>query len=571
MALINWATAISGQFNDAADWKGGVVPGASDDASMQATGPAYTVTAANLDLTVSSFQTGANTILALRGNTVFRATNGTGGGANAGTIAIGDFAEFAIGGSLNNTGSIKLNGSGHLTSIFLSANTRLTGGGRITLTDSTENFIGSNAATELINVNNVISGAGNIGTGLVNQTKGVIDATGINQLALDQPGLGSNGAFINAGMLEGTGSGGLLIANAAIDGTGGTIFADAGSSVTLESDTVNGAGGDNMLKTASGGVINIGDPSVANDSSVANVQGTLSNAGTVVVANTGRNNDLSILSAGATLSGGGSVILSGPLSRIYGASSATILTNLDNTISGAGTLGGGTLTLVNQAMGVIDANGATALIINTGANTITNAGTIEATGAGLASITNAVNNTGVLEAASGKLIFKRAVTGAGSALINRGTLDFASSFNENVTFTGTRGVLELAQSQGYSGAVSGFSLSGHTSLDLRDIGFVSSGEATFTGTATSGVLTVTDGTHTAQITLLGNYTGSTFVAKSDGRGGTTVVDPSRAPTSVHPFIAAMASLGASAAALEVAVAVTREGPAMLMAPRTQMA
>ncbi len=36
---------------------------------------------------------------------------------------------------------------------------------------------------------------------------------------------------------------------------------------------------------------------------------------------------------------------------------------------------------------------------------------------------------------------------------------------------------------------------------------------------------MTDGTHTANIALLGNYMASTFVAASDGHGGTVVHDP----------------------------------------------
>jgi hypothetical protein len=36
---------------------------------------------------------------------------------------------------------------------------------------------------------------------------------------------------------------------------------------------------------------------------------------------------------------------------------------------------------------------------------------------------------------------------------------------------------------------------------------------------------VTDGTHTANIALLGNYLASTFAASSDGHGGTAIVDP----------------------------------------------
>ena len=46
---------------------------------------------------------------------------------------------------------------------------------------------------------------------------------------------------------------------------------------------------------------------------------------------------------------------------------------------------------------------------------------------------------------------------------------------------------------------------------------------------------MTDGRHTANIALLGNYMASVFVAGSDGHGGSNVVDP---PTlgGVQPLI-----------------------------------
>ena len=92
---------------------------------------------------------------------------------------------------------------------------------------------------------------------------------------------------------------------------------------------------------------------------------------------------------------------------------------------------------------------------------------------------------------------------------------------------------------------------GATSLDLGDIAFGTSTNASFAGTAASGLLTVTDGAHTAKIKLLGNYTGSTFMVSSDGHGGTTVIDPTppaQAPAinlpPSHPFISAMAGFSA---------------------------
>ncbi len=99
------------------------------------------------------------------------------------------------------------------------------------------------------------------------------------------------------------------------------------------------------------------------------------------------------------LSGGGKVSLSSSGNNlITDDGNPRTLTNLNNTISGAGTIGDSDLTLVNS--GTIDANisGGT-LTIETGANVITNAGLMEANGP----ITNLVisgslTNLGTVEA-----------------------------------------------------------------------------------------------------------------------------------------------------------------------------
>jgi autotransporter passenger strand-loop-strand repeat protein len=94
-----------------------------------------------------------------------------------------------------------------------------------------------------------------------------------------------------------------------------------------------------------------------------------------------------------------------------------------------------------------------------------------------------------------------------------------------ITFAGG-GVLQLDASTSFSGQIGGFG--GTDELDLRDIQYISgTTSATFTeaGSNTSGTLTVTDGTHTAQLTLLGTYATSNFAVGSDGHGGTLVTDP----------------------------------------------
>ena len=85
-------------------------------------------------------------------------------------------------------------------------------------------------------------------------------------------------------------------------------------------------------------------------------------------------------------------------------------------------------------------------------------------------------------------------------------------------------------------------------------------KATYSGTTSSGTLTVTDGTHTAHIKLTGDYTASTFVAAGDGHGGTLIHDPTKLGPTIgplsrwtdpsHGFIAAMSGFGAASAGLE---------------------
>jgi hypothetical protein len=186
-------------------------------------------------------------------------------------------------------------------------------------------------------------------------------------------------------------------------------------------------------------------------------------------------------------------------------------------------------------------------------------------------IAGAVANAGLVEAVKSDLTVNGAVTGTGSAVINAGALAFGSSFSEAVTFSSSTGELILAQSQTYTGAITGFAKSTGTVLDLRDIGFVSASEATFSGTKNGGVLTVTDGTHTAKITLVGNYTTSAFVAASDGDGGVTVVDPPAGKPSPAAFAGVMAGLASSVAAPVHTIAPTLGSTPTLTRPHVAIA
>jgi hypothetical protein len=118
----------------------------------------------------------------------------------------------------------------------------------------------------------------------------------------------------------------------------------------------------------------------------------------------------------------------------------------------------------------------------------------------------------------------------GSSTIGAGeTLDVISTYSGQVSFTASTGILELLNSSGFTGTVAG--MTGRDTIDFADIDPTKVQQPTYSGTASGGTLTVTDGTHTANIALLGDYMASTFVTSSDGHGGTNVVDPSATGTS----------------------------------------
>ena len=94
---------------------------------------------------------------------------------------------------------------------------------------------------------------------------------------------------------------------------------------------------------------------------------------------------------------------------------------------------------------------------------------------------------------------------------------------QSVTFTGTTGTLKLDDSLAFTGQILG--LAGSDAIDLADVSYGIQTQVTFLGNTTGGTLTITDGVHTANIALQGDYLSSTWTLSSDGNGGTVVVDP----------------------------------------------
>jgi hypothetical protein len=565
------------------------------------------------------------------------------------SVVVRDGGELNLLGPVDNSGTISVEGQTTETSLDVGkGGATLSGGGSIVLSDNADNTIAaSSSGAMLTNTDNTISGAGSIGgggLGLANDTAGTIDANGTNALIVS-----TTGAVTNAGLIEATGSGGLSI-SATIDNAGGTISAAAGSGINLSGATI--AGG--TLTTVGSGVINVsGSPTtfdgtttdvvdqasiVVQNGSQLILKGAIQNSGTISLQGQTKGSSLTIGQGGATLSGGGSITLSDLANdSITAAASGAVLTNVDNTISGTGTIGAGGLGFTNESAGTLDATGNALTLSTTGA--VSNAGTLEATGAGssliienttidnaggtisvgagarlflesadiqggalagaatggirvlgaanmldgtastvdisgrmvvastaslsgqgsidnsgaitvqgTATLNGPLDNTGRIAVAGGALTIEGAVSGAGKAVIDGGTLTFASSFGEDVAFNGG-GTLVLADSQDYGGTIARFSTTGANALDLSDIGFVGPDQATFSGGAAGGVLTVTDGMHTAHIKLLGDYLNSTFTTATDNHGGVIVTDP-RVSRLIEAVAASPALSGAGASSRE---------------------
>ena len=104
----------------------------------------------------------------------------------------------------------------------------------------------------------------------------------------------------------------------------------------------------------------------------------IDNTGTIELNSTGHATTLYIDQATATLDGSGHVTLSNDTHNVIAATtSGQQLTNLNNTISGAGTIGAGGMLLVNDSPGVIDANVSHSLTLDP--TTLANSGLVEAT------------------------------------------------------------------------------------------------------------------------------------------------------------------------------------------------
>jgi ELWxxDGT repeat protein len=117
----------------------------------------------------------------------------------------------------------------------------------------------------------------------------------------------------------------------------------------------------------------------------------------------------------------------------------------------------------------------------------------------------------------------------GSITLGLQDLELFGPSTAAVTFGGGAGILKLDDSQSFAGTVAGFvsgptNPNGGTIIDFADIPSGRNTSVAYTPNAdnTGGMLSVSEGSLAAKITLLGNYSAASFVTHDDGTGHTAI-------------------------------------------------
>jgi autotransporter passenger strand-loop-strand repeat protein len=226
--------------------------------------------------------------------------------------------------------------------------------------------------------------------------------------------------------------------------------------------------------------------------------------GGVEIVLVGATDNAGIVSSGGTQYISGTAIgdsVRGGTENVYGAASSTVVSTGYQVVEAGGT----SLNTVLSSGGTEYVYGtASSMVVSTGGNEVVFSG----------------GHLSGATIAGGRLELQNAVE-AGSSTI---------------TFAGS-GTLKLDVSSAFSGTIAGMATSAQM-LDLADIAFGSGPTLGYAGNTLSGILTVSDGAHTATLALLGDYATANFHMANDGNGGTLVTDPPLAasPPSDHSLV-----------------------------------
>jgi serralysin len=341
-------------------------------------------------------------------------------------------------------------------------------------------------------------------------------------VAVAELGGTASGTTVNAGGFEIVQSGGVTSGTHA----NGVEYVLAGGSA---SDATVGSGGVEVVYGAASNLA-VGSGSYDLVGAGGNASGTQVNGGSEYV-----------------LAGGGvsDTTVSSGLEVIFGSASGTVLDNGASEFVEAGATASGTVLNSGSTEYVLPGGSETGSEINGGTQVVYGTATSATVTAGMQDVeagasTSATRLGGGFEyvlsdgvasdtTVAGGYEYVFAGGSANGATLSAGTLEIAaggSTGGSTISFAGG-GTLILDDARQFDGLVAGFG-GPNARFDLADIAFGSGTARSFVedASAKSGILSVTDGTNTASLTLLGQYMAGSFNLASDGHGGTLITDPS---------------------------------------------
>ena len=542
---IYWSPSVtSGSFTDPTNWTKGVVPGVNDVAELiTSVGITFATVSSGSPVTVLGTNIGNGAQLII--DTVFVATEGTATGANHGVVQVNSGGQFDFGGTFNNAGNVNVVSGG--TATVQRFDTTLKGGGAFGLDSDTvlnvPAFITLTNVDNLIGANGTIQGAGT----LINQSKGSIEGliengSGTIALAVKNTGLleARNSCALDIrGNVDNTGGGNIKSDNSIFSFSRSTVLIDGadilgGTLTTSDTSAILFENGATLDGTGTHPVTIVDGSADVSVNQSLHLEGTINVSGVLNVV--GSDSRLVAQSGGTaatvTLQGKGGLMVLGQGGGIEGGGAPVALANVNNTITGDGSIGGAGMKLNNGSAGVIDANSnlvnPVPLVIDTGGNMITNAGVMKAEGSSTLFIASNLSNSGMLVASGGLIETEGTVTGGSAVISGGGSIDFAAASSAKTTFAaGATGQLLLETSSKYSGTIVGFGGNTSQTIDLADFDFTS-----VTKSFAAGVLTLTNGAHqTVHLHFSGSgYTLASFNPSDDGNfngtaDGTLITDP----------------------------------------------
>ncbi len=318
--------------------------------------------------------------------------------------------------------------------------------------------------------------------------------------------------------------------------SGGRIYLASGSPDAQQTLDVAGAAGFGKAGVVTGDVILEGDLLLEfGRGQITTIQSgaSLNLIGDARVADAGSTDSNSALSGLSTVAGQLNL-------NTYQGIDASLSThgNLSITSSGVVTLGFDNPGLVGGGNLTIGGN-----LFNSGLLDVNKGTTVEVEGSG------GISNHGSIDVAGGSLTSK-ALSGA-ATVEDGGDLEFGKASTASVTFGSGSNTLKLDDSKQFAGTISG--LTNSDTIDLADLCYTSGKmTATYSGTASGGTLTLSNGATSVKLALVGDYTNSTWTLSSDGKGGTDLVDPTSSSGSTSSADSAQTNANTGAVVSSVA-------------------